>query len=136
MQDFLEHEGERKPVPVAPHAEPAGAVAEVRVGLGSCCVAGGSDQVRQALEEALEQVDTPVHIKHVSCVGMCHQTPLLEFVIPGSPPRMYAKVQAEDVPDIVAHILGGEPVARLTERVDPALRDLILDILESGMIDL
>jgi hypothetical protein len=45
-------------------------------------------------------------------------------------------VQQTDVDEIVQHMLGGEPVTRLTERVDPGLRDLILEILESGMIDL
>ncbi|MDX9973050.1 MAG: NAD(P)H-dependent oxidoreductase subunit E [FCB group bacterium] len=101
LHDFLVHEGERKPehIPLLVHAE---AAAEIRVGLGSCCVAGGSDKVRVALEDALTEIDTPVNVKHVSCVGMCHQTPLLEFVVPGSPAQLYAKVQPEDVPGIVA----------------------------------
>jgi hypothetical protein len=43
-------------------------------------------------------------------------------------------VKGEDAPDIAQHILGGPTAERLTERVDPALRDLILEILDSGIV--
>lgn len=101
IEDFLANEANRKERPLRRSdgkTEPAG---EIRVGLGSCCIAGGSDKVRIALEEVLESVEAPVRVKRVSCVGMCHQTPLLEVHLPGRPPYLYAKVQAEDVPEIV-----------------------------------
>ena len=77
------------------------ASAEIRIGLGSCCVAGGSERIRGALEETIARFNIDVRVKHVSCVGMCHQTPMMEIVAPGMPSRIFAKVRPEDVPDIV-----------------------------------
>lgn len=77
---------------------------EIRIGLGSCCVASGSDDIRKALEETIYDHDLNVKIKHVGCVGMCHQVPLVE-VVPyqkeqaGS--KLYARVKPGDVKSIV-----------------------------------
>ena len=56
------------------------AVGEVRIGLGSCCVANGSARVQEALREAAAAVGASFSVKRVGCVGMCHQTPLVETV--------------------------------------------------------
>ncbi|MBU0606938.1 MAG: NAD(P)H-dependent oxidoreductase subunit E, partial [Armatimonadetes bacterium] len=79
----------------------APAYAEIHIGAGSCCLAGGSLQVREALEESVRDWGLPVLVKPVGCVGMCHQTPLVEVHVPGRPSAMYARVQAEDAPAIV-----------------------------------
>jgi len=55
-----------------------GAVAEIHVGLGSCCQAKGSDQLFAALQESARQCGGSVAVKRVGCVGMCHRTPLVE----------------------------------------------------------
>jgi NADH-quinone oxidoreductase subunit F len=74
---------------------------EIRIGLGSCCVASGSDEVRQAVEESISDNHLNVHVKHVGCVGMCHQVPMIEVVEENKPPQLYAKVNAEDIRQIV-----------------------------------
>ena len=128
LHDYRMHEGKGKAHHAAPRTDSPTAAAEVRVGLGSCCVAGGSDKVRQALDEALAHVDTPVRLKHVSCVGMCHQTPLLEFVVPGAPSRLYAKVQAEDVASLVAkNFRQRRFTARIAARAMRWFQDLYAD---------
>ncbi len=76
---------------------PGGEVGEIRVGLGSCCVAQGSGKVHRAIEDALAQSGAPAVVKRVGCVGMCHQTPLVELIPPGGgPPRLFSKVDADD----------------------------------------
>jgi len=55
-----------------------GAVAEIHVGLGSCCQAKGSDQLFAALQESARECGGSVVVKRVGCVGMCHRTPLIE----------------------------------------------------------
>lgn len=55
---------------------------EVRIGIGSCCIASGSMKVREALEVALKDQNVSAVIKPVGCVGMCYRTPLVEFVWP------------------------------------------------------
>ena len=103
LKDFLEHEADRQEERREPTREADVASGEIRIGLGSCCVAGGSEKIRQALEDVLLDIQSDVRVKHVSCVGMCHQTPMLEILLPGLPPRLYAKVKPEDVYGIVTH---------------------------------
>jgi len=74
---------------------------EIRVGLGSCCVAGGSHQVKTSIEQTLEDINLSVLIKQVGCVGMCHQTPLIEIIKPDEEPAFYGNVSSEAVPGII-----------------------------------
>jgi len=74
---------------------------EIRIGLGSCCVASGSEEVKNSVEEAVFINDLNVQLKRVGCVGMCHQVPLLEIVPEGKEPVLYSKVQAADVKTII-----------------------------------
>jgi NADH-quinone oxidoreductase subunit F len=74
---------------------------EIRIGLGSCCVASGSDEIRKAVEQTVNGNGLKVKLKHVGCVGMCHQVPLVEVVPLVGDPILYSKVKPEDVKDIV-----------------------------------
>lgn len=74
---------------------------EIRIGLGSCCVASGSDEIRKAVEQTVSDSGLRVKLKHVGCVGMCHQVPLVEIVPVNGEPSLYSKVKSEDVKDIV-----------------------------------
>ena len=75
--------------------------AEIRLGLGSCCIARGSAQLKEAVEKVLKESNIRVPIKKVGCVGMCHQTPLLEIVMPNGKSFLYAKVEPQDARAIV-----------------------------------
>lgn len=101
LEDFLVQEARAATAATPTPATPVGGLAEVRIGVGSCCIAGGSMDVRRALEEAIGEAGVPVAVRPVGCVGMCHQTPLVEVVIPGQPPATYARVQAQDAPAII-----------------------------------
>ncbi len=74
---------------------------EIRIGLGSCCVASGSDEIRQAVEETVQKRGLNVNLKHVGCVGMCHQVPLVEIVPEQKEPTLYAKVSPDSVKSII-----------------------------------
>jgi NADH:ubiquinone oxidoreductase subunit F (NADH-binding)/NADH:ubiquinone oxidoreductase subunit E len=74
---------------------------EIRIGLGSCCVASGSQEIQQEVENVVNQSGLRVSLKHVGCVGMCHQVPLVEIVPNEGEPTLYAKVKPEDVKQIV-----------------------------------
>jgi len=76
-------------------------LAEIRIGLGSCCVARGSGKLNEALKAALEETGIAVAVKHVGCVGMCYQTPLLEVVLPDGSSHLYARVQPDDAKPIL-----------------------------------
>jgi len=74
---------------------------EIRIGLGSCCIASGSEEVKTSLELAVVENALDVQMKRVGCVGMCHQVPLLEVIPTGKEPILYSKVAPGDVKRII-----------------------------------
>ena len=74
---------------------------EIRIGLGSCCVASGSAGVKEELENTLSNSNINVNVKQVGCVGVCNQVPLMEIHKPGSDPSLYVKIAPEDVKRVV-----------------------------------
>ncbi len=91
---------------------------EIRIGLGSCCVASGSDEIRDAVKDTIERKGINVKLKHVGCVGMCHQVPLVEIVPTDGEPTLYSRVKAEDVDQIVQeHFQPAGFLKRMTNKV-------------------
>ena len=96
------------------------------------CASRGSTVLLEEFKGRLTDAGSAVEVKPYLCFGACQEGPNIVLYPEGT---WYMGVQKDDVGEIVGHMLGGEPVERLTKRVDPALRDLILEILDSGMID-
>jgi NADH-quinone oxidoreductase subunit F len=108
---------------------------EIRIGLGSCCVAQGSDKVHASICRVLEQTGAAAVVKRVGCVGMCHQTPLLEIVPAEGPSKLFARVAAEDVPAIVlAHFPPQGLVRRIGRRVGLILDRMLTDEFEDPLV--
>jgi NADH-quinone oxidoreductase subunit F len=78
---------------ITPRTEQGGH-AEIHVGLGSCCMAKGSDQLFHALREGAAASGANVVVKRVGCVGMCHRTPMIEVAAPGKTSAFYAGLSA------------------------------------------
>ena len=74
---------------------------EIRIGLGSCCVASGSSDVKMQLEKTLAQTKIRVDVQQVGCVGICNQVPILEILKPGENPVYYARIKPEEVKEIL-----------------------------------
>jgi NADH-quinone oxidoreductase subunit F len=75
--------------------------AEVRIGLGSCCVAGGSKDILERLLEVKENYELNIKLKPVGCVGVCNQTPLLEVITGENISSRYTNVKKEQVEEII-----------------------------------
>ena len=88
---------------------------EIRIGLGSCCVASGSQEVKLALEEALAHSRIKVEVKQVGCVGICNQVPILEVHKPGERPAIYARIKPEEVREVIKHHFKPVHVANRTK---------------------
>jgi NADH-quinone oxidoreductase subunit F len=105
IDEFLEaHEaghGQGPALDSAPGKDGGGRVPEIRVGLGSCCMAKGSDRLFVELNRAAKLVGAAVQVKSVGCVGMCHQTPLIEFYHPERPSKFYAAVKPNEARQLV-----------------------------------
>ncbi|MBN1443656.1 MAG: NAD(P)H-dependent oxidoreductase subunit E [Planctomycetes bacterium] len=112
LRDVEESSGRRADTEAPIDAAVLDGQAEIRVGLGSCCVSKGSGNLFENLRAAVEQVGARAVVRRVGCVGMCHRTPLVEVALPGRPPRLYAQVQPEDALPIVRRHFRGQSIAR------------------------
>ncbi len=128
LKDFLEQEDMRQRRKGAPrYAKPDG-LGEVRIGLGSCCVARGSGKLHEALQEALAQTGIRTKVKHVGCVGMCYQTPLLEIVQSDERSFLYTKVGPEEAKSIIRRHFKMPGVGkRLSNSISTALDRILTD---------
>ena len=96
--------------------------AEIRIGLGSCCVAGGSREILSEIAKISEKYDLNVRLKPVGCVGVCNQTPLLEIVTKDKIQSRYTNVTKRQVEDILLkHI---KPTT-ITKRLKHNIYDLV-----------
>jgi len=101
LKDFLAQESAR-PARAGTTDNGVWGDGEIRIGLGSCCVAGGSADVFQTALDAVRSLGLHVQVKRVGCAGMCHRTPLMEIVHARSgASSFYANVTADDVAAIV-----------------------------------
>ena len=66
--------------------------AEIRIGIGSCCVAGGSKEILSEIFAVKERYNLNIRLKQVGCVGVCNQTPLMEIVTKENEHSRYTKV--------------------------------------------
>lgn len=90
------------------------ASAQIHVGLGSCCMAKGSDHLFEALQASVKQSGVDVLVKRVGCVGMCHRTPLVEVHVPGQTSALYAGLDPGEARKVVQRHFR---TRRLAERV-------------------
>ncbi len=100
---------------------------EIRIGLGSCCVASGSGKVQEVLLQTLSEQNININVKRVGCVGMCHQTPLVEIALPGKKPIVYNKVQPDEIPDIIHNHFRPKGIYSITGSINRFMDSLIAD---------
>ncbi|MFA5123822.1 NAD(P)H-dependent oxidoreductase subunit E [Zavarzinia sp.] len=128
IRDFLELRACGVLEPSGTEAGRTGGLAEIRIGLGSCCVAAGSRDVFDALADAVRQLHAPAVVKRVGCVGMCHRAPLVEVALPDGTSHRYAGIRADDAPQIVRrHFPARGPVRRARVALSGALDRLLTD---------
>jgi len=128
IADFLQ--SERQGTKRAPKGdgESSAPGTEIRIGVGSCCVAGGSQKVREALLSSLHAQKANVRVKPVGCVGMCHRTPLVEVMKDGQREALYAKVEPHEAERIVRrHFPPSNWLAGLRNWASTALDRLLTD---------
>lgn len=101
IEEFLEQEKNPESKKVSLSQSNTNIEGEIRIGLGSCCVASGSSNVKMELEKSLKSNKTNVDVKQVGCVGICNQVPLLEIHKPDETPYFYTKIKAEEVNEII-----------------------------------
>ena len=94
------------------HGEPR--LHQIKIGLGSCCMAKGSDQLYHSLKQTVAETGVNVSVKRVGCVGMCHRTPMIEVAGPDKRGVFYSGLAVADMPGLVLRHF--QP-PKLTQRV-------------------
>ncbi len=127
LKDFLkqEKEGAGKKTGPAP-VKDGKQSGEIRIGLGSCCIASGSSKIKDALEKALAETGVAVPVNRVGCIGMCHQTPLLEVVLPDNTSVLYSHLKPEDAREVVLRHFKPRGVMRRIGNTVPRLLEKLL----------
>ncbi len=85
---------------------------------GTGCTSSGSAEIIEKMREELKKqgLDQEVKIVRTGCFGLCEAGPIMVIYPEGA---FYSRVQASDVPEIVAeHLLKGRIVERLIHRDD------------------
>ncbi len=106
--------------------------AEVRIGLGSCCVAGGSKEILSQLIDVKEGYELKIRLKTVGCVGVCNQTPLLEVVTKENEHFRYTNVRKDQVESILLkHIIPN----RLNKRIQHKINNFADTFLSDDLVN-
>ena len=80
----------------------------IAVGMGTCGIGTGAEEVFQALERELKARQVPALLVKTGCFGFCAQEPLVNIRLPGQPLVILSKVAAKDVPELVAALATGD----------------------------
>lgn len=67
----------------------------IKVGMSTCGIAAGAQEVFDALVKEVGHRDLSVEVRRTGCVGMCHSEPLIEVAVDGLPVVTYGKVSSE-----------------------------------------
>jgi NADH-quinone oxidoreductase subunit F len=101
IDDFLElQQGKEKDETQQSKKQIAG---EVRLGMGSCCMASGSADIYRELKTASSQLGIDITIKSVGCVGVCNKVPLIDIVNSDGMIVRYPNVKAIEIKEILHH---------------------------------
>ncbi len=84
----------------------------VTVGMGTCGIAAGAQEVFRALEDELRShALKDVALSQTGCMGLCRHEPIVEVIAGDAPKVSYGRVTPEMVKRIVQeHILDGNAV--------------------------
>lgn len=85
------------------------AMIEIVVGMGTSGIASGAKATLAAFRRELdEQAVRGVEVRQTGSMGLDHAEPTVEVMVPGMPPVIYGKVDAETAVRIVRkHVMGG-----------------------------
>jgi NADH-quinone oxidoreductase subunit F len=105
--------------------------AEIRIGIGSCCVAGGSKEILSEIIGIKEKYNLNIRLKPVGCVGVCNQTPLMEIITKQDIHSRYTNVVKHQVEEI---ILKHVQPRSLNKKIKHNINDLVDTFLSDEKI--
>jgi NADH-quinone oxidoreductase subunit F len=104
ISDFIETLPAKTPYPAKAQSAQSPqrkTLREVRLGMGSCCMASGSADIYRELQTAASELGIEINIKPVGCVGVCNKVPLIDVVNSDGTIDRYPKVRAIEIKEIL-----------------------------------
>ncbi|HSG42703.1 MAG TPA: NADH-quinone oxidoreductase subunit NuoF [Anaerolineales bacterium] len=80
-------------------------IPRILVGMGTCGIAAGGEDILKATHEALVANEIDAEVVSVGCIGICHKEPLLDIEIPGKPRLSYGSVNPGETKQIIKNLL-------------------------------
>jgi NADH:ubiquinone oxidoreductase subunit F (NADH-binding) len=77
----------------------------IKVGMSSCGIAAGAEEVYRALLDFVREKNISVEIKKTGCIGMCHAEPLIEVKIGKTSSVLYKQVNKDLAINILENAL-------------------------------
>ncbi len=77
----------------------------IRVGLGSCGIAAGGNEIYNYLHKNIHDKQWSIDIEPTGCIGMCYLEPLIDVVLDHGVIYTYGNLNPEKALDIVEHHL-------------------------------
>ncbi|MCK5684836.1 NADH-quinone oxidoreductase subunit NuoF, partial [bacterium] len=91
----------------------------MRIGLGTCGVSAGANDILNKMEELVSAKKINVKIVKTGCIGMCYREVLVEIESEDGKKFLYGNVKPENCSQIVEqHLISGEPVQELLISLD------------------
>lgn len=115
----------------------------VKIGMASCGLAAGAEEVYLKLKDYIEVNKLPVSLQKTACIGMCFEEPIVEYSGAASGSLTFGTVSADQAVDILdSYIYGKEPLGNriLAENQDAVHNDLLANqrrivLRNCGVID-
>jgi NADP-reducing hydrogenase subunit HndC len=97
---------------------------KILVGMGSCGVAAGADEVLEAIREEVRRLRLRCRVTATGCIGWCSQEPLVDAILPGHPRVSYGRMDAHKARELVRALREGDlkpqwAIALLTSHENP-----------------
>ena len=79
----------------------------IAVGMGTCGIGNGAEDVFQALLSAIDARGAEIELTRTGCFGFCAEEPLVNVVIPGKPLVILNRVKSTDAGRIIDDVING-----------------------------
>jgi NADH:ubiquinone oxidoreductase subunit F (NADH-binding)/(2Fe-2S) ferredoxin/Pyruvate/2-oxoacid:ferredoxin oxidoreductase delta subunit len=81
---------------------------KILVGMATCGLAAGADEVYAAIVEEAARLELPYQVTPTGCIGWCSQEPLVEVLLPGQPRVSYGRVDARKARQLLRGLPEGD----------------------------
>lgn len=81
---------------------------QIKIGLGSCGVAAGADEIYNFAQEFINKREITANISKTSCIGMCFAEPIVEISYENDKTITYGYVSKNDIQEIILGFHSGD----------------------------